>query len=139
MTIELRHLAPETIDDIRSAENSVPLIAGDHLTEAGMAYLTSQDEVTCVNSPEDLAALAQTLRVRPDWHEPDEQEVDVRIRGNHLDNAMGSTMRDIGDDNEAGEYNIVITREGRDVAVVNLATLLSWGAELGRAEGRRTR
>jgi len=93
--------------------------------------LTVIEDIKGIHTPDDLSKLAADLGVRSDWHEPDEQEVDVRIRGNHLDNAMGSTMRDIGDNNEAGEYNIVITRAGRDVAVVNLATLLSWGSWLG--------
>ena len=27
-----------------------------------------------------------------------------------------------------GEYNVVITKKGKDVAVVNLAELLAWGS-----------
>lgn len=92
-------------------------------------------DIKSIESPEDLANLAGDLGVRSDWHEPDEQEVGAWIRGRHLDNAMGSTMRDIGEDNSSGEYNIVITKAGQPVAVVNLATLLGWGASIvGRRE-----
>jgi hypothetical protein len=76
----------------------------------------------------DMARLAHDLRVRPDWHEPDEQGVDARIIGHSLDNAMGSTVREIGENNEAGEFNVIITREGVDVAVINLANLLAWAS-----------
>lgn len=131
MTMLLSMLSAETIEDIRLSEDGVPLIDGDRLTEAGMAYLTSQAEVEAINLPIDLKVLANELRVRTDWHEPDEQGVSVRIRGNHLDNAMGSRMADVGPDNQSGEFNIVIQKDGRDRAVVNLATLLSWGAALG--------
>lgn len=75
----------------------------------------------------DLSELAAELGVRDNWHEPDEQGVSARIIGTHLDNAMGSTTRGIGD---AGEFNVVIMKDAQDVAVINLATLLSWGAAL---------
>lgn len=91
-----------------------------------------EQKIIGIQTPEDLDALADDLGVRADWHEPDEQNVSAYIRGNHLDNAMGSTMRDIGDDNSSGEFNIVIQKDGEDVAVINLATLLSWGASIVR-------
>lgn len=76
-----------------------------------------------IRSVAQLSALAASLGVRSDWHEPDEQEVSARIVGDHLDNAMGSTAVD-----NCGEFNVIITREGQDVAVVNLAVLLAFGA-----------
>lgn len=134
MTMLLSMLSPETIEDIRLSEDGVPLIDGDRLTEAGMAYLTSQAEPEGIHSPGDLMALARTLGVSADWHEPDNSGVSARIRGNHLDNAMGSRMADVGPDNQSGEYNIVIQKDGRDRAVVNLATLLSWACGYERRD-----
>ncbi|WNN95092.1 hypothetical protein SEA_MAGRITTE_141 [Microbacterium phage Magritte] len=86
--------------------------------------------IKSIGSPEELAKLAKTLGVNDEWHEPDNQGVSARIRGNHLDNAMGSTMRDIGSDNESGEFNVVISHDDVEVAVVNLATLLAWAASI---------
>ena len=86
-----------------------------------------------INNAKELNELAKELGVRPDWHEPDEQEVNARIIGSHLDNAMGADP-DADDDPDGsvrtrhwGEYNVVITKKGKDVAVVNLAELLAWG------------
>ena len=93
-----------------------------------------------INSAKELNELAKELRVRPDWHEPDEQEVNARIIGSHLDNAMGADPDadekvDVSHYPDGsvrtlhwGEYNVVITKEGKDVAVVNLAELLAWGS-----------
>lgn len=69
----------------------------------------------------DLARWANDHGLRADWHEPDEQGVSARVVGDHLDNAMGSTI-----EHNVGELNVVLTVNGRDDAVVNLATLLSW-------------
>ena len=87
-----------------------------------------------INNAKELNELAKELGVRPDWHEPDEQEVNARIIGSHLDNAMGADP-DADDDPDGsvrtrhwGEYNVVITKKGKDVAVVNLAELLAWGS-----------
>ena len=90
-----------------------------------------------INSAKELNELAKELGVRLDWHEPDEQEVNVRIIGSHLDNAMGADPDadekvDVSHYPDGtlhwGEYNVVITKEGKDVAVVNLAELLAWGS-----------
>lgn len=82
-----------------------------------------------INEPGDLALFADQHRLRPDWHEPDEQEVSARVVGDHLDNAMGPTV-----DHNCGELNVVLIKEGKDVAVVNLATLLAWATERGRED-----
>lgn len=95
-----------------------------------------------INSAKELNELAKELRVRPDWHEPDEQEVNARIIGSHLDNAMGADPDadekvDVSHYPDGsvrtlhwGEYNVVITKKGKDVAVVNLAELLAWGSRV---------
>lgn len=90
-----------------------------------------ESPVVSIHTAEQMAKLAHDLRVRPDWHEPDEQNVNARIIGTHLDNAMGSTTLPLPEDdpnNPNGEYNIVVTRDGTDVAVINLASLLSWAS-----------
>lgn len=97
-----------------------------------------EQKVVGIQTVEHMADLAHDLGVRPDWHEPDNQGVGARIRGNHLDNAMGSTISDIGEDNTSGEFNIVITHDGEDVAVINLANLLAWASHL-REERERAR
>lgn len=80
-----------------------------------------EQNVEKINSRAQMASLAQDLGVRVDWHEPDEQGVSARVVGNHLDNAMGSEAGHLN----CGEYNVVISKDGQDVAVVNLATLLA--------------
>ncbi len=95
-----------------------------------------------INTPQDLHLFARQHALRPDWHEPDESDIDARIIGTHLDNATGPTMRNEG--SEYGEFNVVLVQRGwgddgerlpdRDLAVINLATLLSWAAESGRQQ-----
>lgn len=75
----------------------------------------------------DLARWANDHGLRPDWHEPDEQGVSARVVGDHLDNAMGSTI-----EHNVGELNVVLTVNGKDDAVVNLATLLGWATYVMR-------
>lgn len=79
-----------------------------------------------INSRRELADLAAELGVRPDWHEPDEQDVTARVVGASFDNAGGRLPR--GDDR--GEMHVILSREGREVAAVNLATLLAWAADV---------
>lgn len=93
-----------------------------------------------IPDPQALASFASAHGLRHDWHEPDESNISARIIGKHLDNAMGSTTRHEHAD-WGGEFNVVLTRmdeEEReiqeDLAVVNLATLLSWAAEHGRCQ-----
>ena len=83
-----------------------------------------------INSRAQLADVARELGVRPDWHEPDEQRVNAFVVGNRyqLDNAMGP------DPAARFEPNVIITQDGENVAVVNLATLLAFAA--GTYEGR---
>jgi hypothetical protein len=79
----------------------------------------------------DLVEVAEQLGVCPDWHEPGEQDVDVRIEGENFDNCgawpeeslKGGFTRDW-----KGEFCIVLTKDGEDVAVVNLASLFAMAA-----------
>lgn len=86
----------------------------------------------------ELVALAEELGVRPDWHEPDNQGVDIVVLGDDFDNAMPAGEL-YGP--EHMEYCVVIRREvddvRRDVAVVNLATLFAWATGLDDTSGQR--
>ena len=96
-----------------------------------------------IRDPHDLTEFASNYGLREDWHEPDEKSISARIIGRHLDNAMGSTTRHEHAD-WGGEFNVVLTRKeyddesnehvSQDLAVVNLATLLSWAAQYGEAQ-----
>jgi hypothetical protein len=70
-----------------------------------------------------LQQLARDLGVRKDWHEPDEQGVDAAVGGEFLDNAGGV----------ADELTVVIYKDDKEVATVNLATLLAFAT--GTYEG----
>ncbi len=83
--------------------------------------------VTKIRTPADLAEFADRHMLRADWHEPDEVTVDARVIGDHLDNAMGPRI-----DGNCGELNVVLTYDGDDEAVVNLADLLAWASRSGR-------
>ena len=87
--------------------------------------------VKYITTREQLIDLARDLRVRPSWHEPDEQNVTARVRGKEFDNAgfwgendgelcvilsVGSQHCD-----ECGKPEVT-----EDVAIVNLATLFAW-------------
>lgn len=79
-----------------------------------------------IDTQADLKRLAKDLGVRDDWHEPDEEGVDAVVRGNSFDNAgfwpEGISL-------ERGrkllEKHVVIKQNGKEVAVINLATLLA--------------
>ena len=81
-----------------------------------------------------LQRLARRLRLRDDWHEPDEQNVTARVRGRRLDNAglwgvkaegeaaVGLVKRD------SLELYVIISLGGLPFAEVNLADALAWAA-----------
>ena len=72
-----------------------------------------------ITTRQQLRDLRAALGVRPDWHEPDEQEVDAEVVWNgSLDNAfMGP---------HCGEMGVWITQNHRRVAWVNLAILFAF-------------
>ena len=87
-----------------------------------------------IDNKSELQALAKQLGVRPDWHEPDEQGVDVVMKGTKFDNAgfWGETgiasrqeLIDQGYAPSQLEKWVVIKKHGKPVAEVNLATLFS--------------
>lgn len=85
-----------------------------------------------INTKRELAELANTLQVRMDWHEPDEQGVNARVSGTHLDNAMGpDPYRNVG------ELTVILYQRDSDgweheVGYVNLANVLAWASEAHR-------
>jgi len=81
-----------------------------------------------------LVELAKELRVRPDWHEPDEQLVTARVQGTEFDTAMGPAHW-YGTEHDGvprAEMYVVLYQaedEGREPeakAAVGLATLFAW-------------
>lgn len=91
------------------------------------ATTPAENDILTIQDAQALAEFANQHGLREDWHEPDEQNIGARIIGTHLDNAMGSSTH--FEHVEHGEFNIVLTVDGGDAAVVNLATLLSWATE----------
>ena len=82
----------------------------------------------------DLVTLARDLGVRPDWHEPDEQEVTATTEGVSFDNAgfwpKSSESSDYPYHPSIIEMSVTLSKGGKPVAVVNLATLFAWAAGL---------
>jgi hypothetical protein len=90
-----------------------------------------------ISERQELVELAQELGVRPDWHEPDEQEVTALCVGDDFDNAgfwpAGYGCKS-GKGGEVCEKHVVIWKDGHAVAAINLATLLAWASERGYDE-----
>jgi len=90
----------------------------------------NDDVQTIIINHDQLVELARALGVRPDWHEPDEQNVTARVEGNSFDNAgFWPTYALPFTAPESIEQHVIISKEGHDVAIVNLATLLAWASE----------
>ena len=86
-----------------------------------------------INSPEELAEFADKHNLRVDWHEPDEQSIHAYVQGDILDNAMGSQY-----DSISSELNVVLFTDAgevhKELAVINLASLLAWASYDSRAQ-----
>jgi hypothetical protein len=86
-----------------------------------------------IHERRELQALAARLRVRPDWHEPDEQEVTAIVWGDDFDNAgfwghnPDGSLDTYGDGRQ--EFWVELSKDGQPVAEINLATLLAWASE----------
>ena len=97
--------------------------------------MTTRDTlIHTIETQTQLRDLARRLGVRADWHEPDEQGVSARVIGTRLDNAHGSDPEPpYTTTTDRAEINVLITQEDdegvqRDIAVVNLATLLAFAS-----------
>lgn len=88
-------------------------------------------DVKVIHNRDELVALANVLGVRPDWHEPDEQEVTAECRGKSFDNAgfygmeREAEMLSRGSDLAVEQY-VRLFQDGQPVADVPLATLFAW-------------
>jgi hypothetical protein len=71
-----------------------------------------------------LRQLARDLRVRHDWHEPDEQNLTARVEGVTFNNAGFWPTSEAG--RAKPELHVILTQDKQDVACVNLATLFAW-------------
>lgn len=97
------------------------------------------NDVLKITERHELVELARTLRVRDDWHEPDEQELTARVFGDNFDNAMGPGYWYGSGDDKHCELTVELRRrtyddhgepvEGEAIAQINLATLLAWASE----------
>ena len=95
----------------------------------------------------DFIKLAGELGVRPDWHEPDEQEIWVEIRGNNFDNAgfwpESHACKDENGDISVMEMCVFINEGTHDnyttMGIVNLATLLAWASGYNESQDYRNR
>ena len=85
-------------------------------------------EPRMIKTKTELRALAAELEVRPDWHEPDEQNVTATTHGRSFDNAgfWGRTHRSSYDGYDFTERYVTLRKDGKAVATVNLATLFAW-------------
>lgn len=68
-----------------------------------------------------LLNFANHTGVRPDWHEPDEQEVTAKIVGESFDNAGGS-----------GEMEIILAVGDNTSVCLNLASVLALATAYAR-------
>jgi len=73
-----------------------------------------------------ISDFGELNNTRPDWHEPDEQGVIVRVVGTKLDNAFGNTVQAQAIVNGYQEVVILLRNEDTDEGVdINLASLLA--------------
>lgn len=79
-----------------------------------------------IDKKSELIELAEELGVRPDWHEPDEQDVEAIVRGKNFDNAGFWPLPE----RTFEELHVTVYQGHRAVAQVNLATLFAWATGL---------
>lgn len=72
-----------------------------------------------------LIALQQEMLVGPDWHEPDQVDIDAIVGGRDLDNAYTSPVPEFVH-TDAEPLYVVLRHRKTPVAYVNLAMLLAW-------------
>lgn len=103
-----------------------------------------------ITTATELAGFGGKHRLRPDWHEPDEQDISARVAGVSFDNA-GTWPADliIEPDSPALELHVIFSRTEwpddairprvvEDLACVNLADLCAWAAQSGGLGGSYT-
>lgn len=82
-------------------------------------------EVQRPRDPAELKKIADMLMVRPDWHEPDEQDVTAAYillpTGGSFDNAGHGIL----------EQYVIVYQDLMPVAEIALATLFAWACQAG--------
>lgn len=92
--------------------------------------MSTDDKIVHINSQAALRALARELRVRHDWHEPDEQDLEAVCFGDDFDNA-GFWGRDFREElivkkfRLVEEMNVMLVHRGKPIAEINLASLFA--------------
>jgi hypothetical protein len=65
-----------------------------------------------------LQRLQKEYKLREDWHEPDEESIDVKMIKGYFDNAMGAYEG-------CGEAYVILLHNNKEIAKINLATLFA--------------
>lgn len=83
---------------------------GNQVTRPNSYWITNRSQ---------FKEFCDASRVRPDWHEPDEQGFgEALLEGDHLDNACITSLH---------EQHVVLQNEDTGIEVrINLAMLLAW-------------
>ena len=79
-----------------------------------------------INTKKELIELAKELGVRRDWHEPDEQDLTAVVKGKCFDNAGFWPGPFEGLPKNCVELHVILKKNKKPIAVINLATLLAW-------------
>ena len=82
------------------------------------------ERIEKIYSVDRLVKLAQQLKVRDDWHEPDEQGITVTVKGNKFDNA-GYWGNQVLTKSWSEKY-VTIKKDNKPIAEINLATLFAF-------------
>ena len=90
----------------------------EHFPYIEFMNLEQVKNIPTINTHKQLLELKEKLKVRNDWHEPDEQDVTVRMVGWKLDNAFCEP--------HSGEITVIVCQDGKPVAAINLAILLAY-------------
>jgi hypothetical protein len=77
-----------------------------------------------INTRAELLELAKELEVGGDWHENDEVDVTATLHGTSFDTA-GFWPED-PDRGAATEQHVILYKEDKPVAAVNVAMLFAW-------------
>lgn len=81
-----------------------------------------------IRTKAELTALTKELGVAGDWHEPDNQDVTATVHGDSFDNAGFWPEGQGLSNSDRTEMHVILHKDGKPVAAVNLATLISWAS-----------
>jgi len=82
-----------------------------------------------IRTKKELQELQKELGARPDWHEPDEQNLKIDFSGNDFDNAGFPTISHRIFGWVDCEYHLIIFQNEFPVAAINIASLLGWACD----------